>query len=62
MMKSKDLPKLVLSKYEKGECLSEKFQHLNSALSLRTVKRWCKMIRETGPIEMSAFPGRSPII
>ena len=49
-MKSKDLQKLVLSKYEKGEGPSEIFRHLNDALCLRTVKRWCKMIRETGSI------------
>ncbi len=57
-MKSKDLQKLVLSKYEKGEGPSEIFRHLNGALCLRTVKRWCKMIRETGPIELSTSPGR----
>ena len=42
-MKSKDLQKLVLSKYEKGEGPSEIFRHLNGALCLRTVKRWCIM-------------------
>ena len=61
-MKSKDLQKLVLSKYEKGEGPSEIFQHLNGALCLRTVKRWCKMIRETGSIELSTSPGRSRTI
>ena len=61
-MKSKDLQKLVLSKYEKGEGPSEIFRHLNGALCLRTGKRWCKMIRETGSIELSTSPGRSPII
>lgn len=57
-MKSKDLQKLVLSKYEKGEGPSEIFRHLNGALCLRTVKRWCKMIRETGSIDLSTSPGR----
>ena len=61
-MKSKDLQKPVLSKYEKGEGPSEIFRHLNGALCLRTVKRWCKMIRETGSIELSKSPGRSPTI
>ena len=51
-MKSKDLQKPVLSKYEKGEGPSEIFRHLNGALCLRTGKRWCKMIRETGSIEL----------
>ena len=61
-MKSKDLQKLVLSKYEKSEGPSEIFRHLNGALCLRTVKRWCKMIRETGSIELSTSPGRSRTI
>ena len=61
-MKSKDLQKLVLSKYEKGEGPSEIFRHLNGALCFRTVKRWCKMIRETGSIELSTSPGRSRTI
>ena len=61
-MKSKDLQKLVLSKYEKGEGPLEIFRHLNGALCLRTVKRWCKMICETGSIELSTSPGRSRTI
>ena len=61
-MKSKDLQKLVLSKYEKGKGPSEIFRHLNGALCLRTVKRWRKMIRETGSIELSTSPGRSGTI
>ena len=61
-MKSKDLQKLVLSKYEKGGGPSDIFQHLNGALCLRTVKRWCKMIRETGSIELSTSPGRARTI
>ena len=61
-MKSKDLQKLILSKYEKGESPSEIFQHLNGALCLRTFKRWCKMIRETGSIELSTSPDRPPTI
>ena len=28
-------------------------QDLNGAVSYRTVKRWCKMIRETGAIDLS---------
>ena len=61
-MKSKDLQKLVLSKYEKGEGPSEIFRHLNGALCLRTDKRWCKMIRETGSFELSTSPGWSRTI
>ena len=52
-MKSKDLHKLVLSKYEAGQTPKKIFQDLNGAMSYRTVKRWCKMIRETGAIDLS---------
>ena len=61
-MKSKDLQKLVLSKHEKGGGPSEIFRHLTGALCFRTVKRWCKMIREIGSTELSASTGRSSII
>ena len=52
-MKSKDLQKLVLSKYEAGQTPKKIFEDLNGAVSYRTVKRWCKMIRETGAIDLS---------
>ena len=52
-MKSKDLQKLVLSKYETEQTLKKIFQDLNGAVSYRTVKRWCKMIRKTGAIDLS---------
>ena len=51
-MKSKDLQKLVLSKYE--EQIPKKiFEDLNGAVSYPTVKRWCAMIQETGTIDLS---------
>ena len=49
-MKSKDLQKLVLSKYEAGQTPKKIFQDLNGVVSYRTVKRWCKMTWETGTI------------
>ena len=49
-MKSKDLQKLVLSKYETGQTPKKIFEDLNGAVSYPTVKRWCKMIRETGAV------------
>ena len=52
-MKSKDLQKLVLSKYEEGQTPKKNFQDLNGAASYPTVKRWCKMIRKTGAIDLS---------
>ena len=52
-MKSKDLQKLILSKYEAGQTPKKIFQDLNGAVSYRTVKRWCKMIQKTGAIDLS---------
>ena len=52
-MKSKDLQKLVLSKYEAGQTPKKISENSNGAVSYRTVKRWCKMIRETGAIDLS---------
>ena len=52
-MKSKDLQKLVLSKYEAEQTPKKILQDLNGAVSYRTVKRWCKMIWETGAIDLS---------
>ena len=52
-MKSKDLRKLGLSKYEGEQTPKKIFDGLNGAVSYRTVKRWCKMIRETGAIDLS---------
>ena len=52
-MKSKDLQKLVLSKYEAGQTPKKIFEDLNGAVSYPTVKRWCKMIRKTGAIDLS---------
>ena len=56
-MKSKVLQKFDLSKYEAGQTLKKTFQDLNGAVSYRTVKRWCKMIRETGAIDLSKPSG-----
>ncbi|CAF3956530.1 unnamed protein product, partial [Rotaria sp. Silwood1] len=56
-MKSKDIQKLVLSKYEKGQDSLEIFHHINGTVSLITIKRWCKMGRETGTIQLYKSPG-----
>jgi transposase len=56
-MKSKDIQNLVLSKYKKGEAPKKIFQDLNGSVSYRTVERWCKMVRETGTIDLSKPPG-----
>ena len=56
-MKSKDLQKLALSKYEAGQTPKKIFKDLNGAVSYRTVKRWCKMIRKNGAIDLSKPSG-----
>ncbi|CAF1216916.1 unnamed protein product [Rotaria magnacalcarata] len=61
-MKSKDLQKLVLSKYENGDSTSKIFNDLNGSVSYHTIRRWCKMIRERGSIDLSHTPGRPPIV
>ena len=53
VMKSKDFQKLVLSKYETGQIPKKIFEDLNVAVSYPTDKRWCKMIRKTGVIDLS---------
>ena len=61
-MKGEDLQKLVLYKYEKGEPLTKIFQDFNGFVSSRTIRRWCKMVRETGTINLSHSLDRSRII
>jgi transposase len=56
-MKSKDLRKVVFRKYEDGDGVCKIFRDLNSSLGLNTIKRWCKMIRDTGSIQLSTSPG-----
>ena len=48
-MKSKDsyFPNMKQDKHRRRF-----FQDLNGAVSYRTVKRWCKMIQETGAIDL----------
>jgi transposase len=61
-MKSKDLQKLVLSKYENGDSATKIFHDLVGAVSRKTIFNWCKMIRETGSIDMFTSSGRPRII
>ena len=51
-MKSKDLQKLVLSKYENGDGTTKIFRDLNGAISLSTIERWYRRIREVGYIDL----------
>ena len=52
-MKSKDIQKLVLFKYEVGQMPKKIFQDLNGVVTYPTVKRWCKMVHETSTIDLS---------
>ncbi|CAF3760617.1 unnamed protein product [Rotaria socialis] len=56
-MKSKDLQKVVLSKYQKGDTPKQIYHDLNGGLGLRTIERWCQMIRRSGTITLSKPPG-----
>ncbi|CAF1628032.1 unnamed protein product [Rotaria magnacalcarata] len=61
-MKSKDLQKIVLSKYQKGDAPTKISHDLNGGISLATVKRWCQMIRRTRSIELPGTHGGPRII
>ena len=56
-MKSKDLQKIVLSKYQNGDTPTEIHRDFNGGIGLRTIKRWCQMIRQSGSIILSSPPG-----
>ncbi len=55
-MKSTDLQQVVFRKYEDGDDPTKIFRDLNGSLGLATIKRWCKMIRDTGSIQLSTLP------
>ena len=61
-MKSKDLQNIVFPKYQNGDGPTKIFRDLSGGLCLKTVKRWCKMIDETGSINVSSPPGGSRTI
>ena len=56
-MKSKDLQKVVLSKYQNGDTPTKIHRDLNGGIGLRTIKRWCQMIRRSGSVKLSSPPG-----
>ena len=57
-MKSKDIQNLVLSKYQSGDEPAKIFRDLNGSVSLPTIERWCKSIRESRAINLKRPPGR----
>ena len=56
-MKSKDLQNIVLSKYQNGDTAGKIYRGLDDAIGLRTIKRWCQMIRQSDSIKISNPPG-----
>ena len=56
-MKSKDLQKVVLSKYQNGDTQTKIHRDLNGGIGLRTIERWCQMKGQSGSIKLSSPPG-----
>ena len=56
-MISKDLQKVILSKYQNGDTPTKIHRDLNGGIGLRTIERWCQMIRQSGSIKLSSPPG-----
>ncbi|CAF1940983.1 unnamed protein product [Rotaria magnacalcarata] len=56
-MKSKDIQKVVKTKYGSGDGPTKFFRELAEAVSLPTIKLWIKMINTTGSITLSSPPG-----
>ena len=61
-MFSKDVQKVVLSKYENEDNARKIFRDLNGCVGLRTIERWLKQIRAIGTIDTSNPPGASRTI
>ena len=56
-MKHKVLQQVVFCKYEDGDDPTRTFRDLNGCLGLSTIKKWCKMIRDTGSTQLSTPSG-----
>ena len=56
-MKSKNLQNVVLSRYQNGDTPTKIYHDLSDAIGLRTIKRWCHMIHQTGTVSLSNPPG-----
>jgi transposase len=57
-MKSKDIQKAVKNKYENGDGPTKIYRNLGGIVSLRTIKLWIQMIKNTGSIKLLSPPGR----
>ena len=58
-MKSKDIKKVLKTKYENGDDPSKIYRDLVGEVSLPTIKLWLKMMNITGSITLSSLPGCS---
>ena len=58
-MKSIDLQNLVFSKWKNDDTPTKIFRDLNNMISLSTIKRWCKMLRENGVIQLRVSTRRN---
>ena len=56
-MKSKDVQKVIKTKYENGDGSARIYRDLAGALSLPTIELWIKMTNTTGSITLSSPPG-----
>lgn len=57
-MKSKSAQDLVFCKRQLGKSPKEIFNELEGSVSYSTIKRWCKMIRKNGSIDLRTSTGR----
>ena len=56
-MKSKDLQKVVLSKYQNGDTPTKIHRDSNGGIGLTIIERWCQRIRQFGSIKLLSPPG-----
>ena len=56
-MKSKDLQKVVLSKYQNDDNPTKIYRDLNGGIGLKTIERWCQMIHRSSSVKLSSSPG-----
>ncbi|CAF1329232.1 unnamed protein product [Rotaria magnacalcarata] len=61
-MQSKDVQKVVKSKYGNGDGPVKIYRDLAGVVSLKTIKLWIKMIDNTGSINLSSPPDRPRIV
>ena len=52
----------VKNKFESGDGPAKIFRDLGGAVSLPTIHRWIRMLKDTGSIDLSRPPGRTSTI